>query len=78
MIMKFKIKRDTKALSGKMSYLKKEHSFYFEPIKSTDITVLVKDLNLDFDSSTMKALDLYGYHPDCGSWIRKEVTSSRE
>ena len=74
-IIKFKIERNSKAVDGKVIYIKSEHSFIVKPFRNTDISIFIKYLGIDIESIGMRALGVGGYHPDCGSWIRKELNT---
>jgi hypothetical protein len=76
-IIKFKIERNLKAVDGKVIYIKREHSFIVKPFRNTDISIFIKDLGIDIESIGMRALGVGGYHPDGGSWIRKELNPPR-
>lgn len=58
---------------GKLVYEKSEYSFNFEPVKNTDINLMIGYLYLGVDSQTMLAKQVWGYNP-YNAWIKKKLT----
>lgn len=71
--MKFCIDRNAKKISGFPVYRKKEYSFDFVPHQSADTSLLYCNLSLGFDSQTMQAKLIWGFHPYLG-WIERKLT----
>ena len=66
----FKINKTAKIVEGQVIYRKNEHSFDFEPAINTDYSLMIGNLYLGFDSESMLARQIWGYHPSTG-WINK-------
>jgi hypothetical protein len=60
---------------GQLFYKEDEWSIYFEAdsnLEDADCSILVVNLNIDFDLSTKRAGAIWGYHPH-SMWIQKKV-----
>ena len=71
--MKFSVNPTVKKVKGSLIYRSGEYSFDFEPVQAVDLTLLYNYLQLQFDSETMIAKQIWGFNP-YGGWINKELT----
>jgi hypothetical protein len=81
--LRFLITEDS-ALGGTLSYVKSEHSFTYDPARSSDlaaraggsgVTSLVIDtLQIEVGVDTGRLLFVWGYHP-MGGWLHADLSS---
>lgn len=57
--MQFLIDPKIKKVSGKLFYIPNDHVFDFEPIQSVEITLVFDYLQLEFDSESMEAKQIW-------------------
>lgn len=57
-------------MKGKLIYRKEDHSFDFEPMRSSDFSIIIGYLNITFDSYTRVAQQIWGFHAS-DSWQHK-------
>jgi len=58
---------------GKLVYVKESHSLMSVPKINSDITLLLAYINIGFDSETMTATQVWGFHHDF-NWIKRELS----
>ena len=71
--MKFMVDPAIKKVSGQLFYIPNDYSFDFEPIQAVEITLVFDYLQLEFDSESMLAKQIWGFNPYQG-WINKKLT----
>lgn len=57
-------------MTGTLIYRKEDHSFDFEPIMSSDFSIMIGYLHITFDSYTRVARQIWGFHAS-DSWQHK-------
>jgi len=71
--MNFDINENVKPIVGQLFYRKEEHSFDFQPGQSSDISIMIGYINIGFDSESMCAKEVWGYHP-ISNWINESLS----
>jgi hypothetical protein len=71
--IQFLIDPKIKKISGKLFYIPNDHAFDFEPLQVIDITLVFDYLQLEFDSDSKLAKQIWGFNPYEG-WINKKLT----
>jgi hypothetical protein len=66
--MKFSIKRNCSEHIGKPYYIYEDYSFDYDPLLSSDATVLVEYIQLAVDTCRNQVKYIFGYHPNV-HWI---------
>lgn len=68
----FTYKRTNEIIEGTLIYRKEDHSFDFEPMRSSDFTILIGYLNITFNSHTRAARQIWGLN-SYDSWQHKTL-----
>jgi hypothetical protein len=74
--MKFIIDLTKSKVKGTLFYTPNDYAFDFKPIQAVEITLVFDYLQLEFDSESMEAKQIWGFNPYLG-WINKKLNSPK-
>jgi hypothetical protein len=74
--MNFIIDLTKSKVKGTFFYIPNDYAFDFEPIQAIEITLVFDYLQLEFDSESMEAKQIWGFNSYLG-WINKKLTNPK-
>ena len=70
--MQFIIDTEVKKVPGTLFYITNDYAFDFDPLQSVDIILVFDYLQVEFDSGSKLAKQIWGFNPYRG-WLNKQL-----